>query len=73
MCIFLCVIYLLCKIRSGVTRLPKPGNVWHGDPKCSAGELVTLAISVSLGAHWSNILLIDLWLHCEHIDRTLVF
>ncbi len=52
---FLCNIDLLCKVRARVTRLPKPGNVWHGNPKCSAGELVLLVIFVSLWAPWSHI------------------
>lgn len=69
---FLCNIDLLCKVRAGVTRLPKPGNVWHGNPKCSAGELVPLVIFVSLWAPWSHILLKDLWLHCVRMDIQII-
>lgn len=60
---------LLCKISTGVTWLPIPGNVRHGNPKRSAGELVPLVISVGLGACWSHVLLKDLWLHCVQIQN----
>lgn len=51
------------KVWIGVTGLPEPGDFWHGVAKCSAGELLRLALGDGPWLHCYQVILKNHWLH----------